>query len=208
MKGSKKDKLNRVLINIIKFIIFLVYIIGIFFVSNYYILAAVFLINILLMLIVELKYKKAIFKKAMISLLKLLPFILFTALINYLFADFISTILITIRLILVCNISYIFSKTMTYLEFSEMIEKIFYPLKIFKINPKDVSLIVTIALSFMPILKDELLQTKNILKVKGIKLTKINLIKNINLIFKPFFVSVLQRINEIEMSLKEKGYQT
>ena len=104
--------------------------------------------------------------------------------------------------------SYIFSKITTYIEFAEIIEKIFYPLKIFKINPKDISLIVTIALSFLPIMKDELFQMKNILKVKGINNTKINLVKNMNLIFKPFFVSVLQRVNEIEYSLKSKGYQT
>ena len=188
--------------NILKFILFLIYVIGIFFVNNYYILGAIIVINILLLLITKINIKKAT-----INILKLLPFILFTSLINLLLVNLESAILISIRLIIVCNISYIFSKTITYLEFSEMIEKIFYPLKIFKINPKDISLIVTIALSFMPILKDELFQIKNVLKVKGIKLTKINLIKNMNLIFKPFFVSVLQRINEIEMSLKEKGYQ-
>ena len=44
------------------------------------------------------------------------------------------------------------------------------------------------------------------LKVKGINTTKLNVIKNMNLVFKPFFVSVLQRVNEIEMALKEKVY--
>ena len=66
---------------------------------------------------------------------------------------------------------------------------------------------VTIALSFIPIMKAEFSQIKNVLKVKGIKPTKLNLLKNLNLIFRPFFVSVLQRLNEIEMSLKAKGYQ-
>ena len=117
-----------------------------------------------------------------------------------------EAILITIRLILVCNISYIFSQTISYLEFAQIIEKIFSPLRIFKINPKDISLMITIALSFMPIIKDELFQTKNILKTKGINPTKINLIKNMNLVFKPFFISILQRVNEIELTLKEKAY--
>ena len=34
-----------------------------------------------------------------------------------------------------------------------------------------------------------------------------NLLKNLGLIFKPFLISVMQRLNEIEMSLKAKGYQ-
>ena len=189
--------------NIIKFILFLIYVIGIFFIDNYYILAGICLFNVLLILITKINIKKAI-----INLIKLLPFILFTSLINLILIDVKSTILITVRLILVCNISYIFSKTITYLEFADIIEKLFYPLKIFKINPKEISLIVTIALSFMPIMKDELFQIKNVLKVKGINSTKINLIKNMNLVFKPFFISVLQRINEMEYSLKSKGYQT
>ena len=188
--------------NLIKFILFLIYVIGIFFINNYYLILIITLLNILLMLILKINIKKAL-----INLIKIFPFILLTSVINLILINLQSAILITIRLILVCNISYIFSKTITYMEFSEIIEKIFYPLKIFKINPKEISLIVTIALSFMPIMKDELLQMKNILKVKGISLSKINLIKNMNLIFKPFFISVLQRVNEIEMSLKSKAYQ-
>lgn len=187
--------------NIIKFVLFLIYVIGIFFIKNYIILVVIAIFNISIMLISKINLKKTI-----INLIKLLPFILFTALINLIFASLEDAILITVRLILVCNISYIFSKTITYLEFAEIIEKIFSPLKIFKINSKDISLIVTIALSFMPIVKNELFQMKNVLKVKGINPTKINLIKNMNLVFKPFFISVLQRVNEIETSLKEKAY--
>jgi len=66
---------------------------------------------------------------------------------------------------------------------------------------------IMIALSFIPIMKDEISGIKNILKVKGIYPSNFNLIKNYSLVFKPFFVSILQRINEIEMSLKAKGYQ-
>ncbi len=189
--------------NIIKFFIFLIYIIGIFFVDNFIILGIAAIFNLILIYAAKINLKKTI-----INLIKLLPFILFTSLINLLFINFKSAALIMIRLILVCNISYIFSRIITYIEFAEIIEKIFYPFRILKINPKDISLIVTIAISFIPIMRDELLQMRNVLKVKGIKYSKINLIKNINLIFKPFFISVLQRINEIEMSLKSKGYQT
>lgn len=145
--------------------------------------------------------------KAIKNLIKLMPFILFTVVINIIFVDLEFAILIGVRLILVCNISYVFSKTISYTEFGEVIEKLLFPLKIFKVNPKEIGIIITIALSFMPILKDELLQIKNSLKAKGMNMTNINLIKNANLIFKPFFVSVLQRINEVEMSLRAKGYE-
>lgn len=188
--------------NIVKFILFLIYTISIFFIKNHILLTLILFINISLMLISKININKAIK-----SLIKLMPFILFTVVINIIFVDLKFAILIGVRLILVCNISYVFSKTISYTEFGEVIEKLLFPLKIFKVNPKEIGIIITISLSFMPILKDELLQIKNSLKAKGMNMTNINLIKNANLIFKPFFVSVLQRINEVEMSLRAKGYE-
>ena len=188
--------------NVVKFILFLIYTISIFFIKNYILLTLILFINISLMIISKININKAIK-----NLIKLMPFILFTVVINIIFVDLEFAILIGVRLILVCNISYVFSKTISYTEFGEVIEKLLFPLKIFKVNPKEIGIIITIALSFMPILKDELLQIKNSLKAKGMNMTNINLIKNANLIFKPFFISVLQRINEVEMSLRAKGYE-
>lgn len=188
--------------NLIKFILFLIYTVGIFFIKNYIVLGLIAIFNIILMLILKINLKNAIN-----NLIKLLPFVLFTVAINMIFADLEFSILIGVRLILICNLSYIFSKTISYIEFAEVIEKIVYPLKIFSINPKEIGLVVTIALSFVPIMKNEFAQIRNVLKVKGIKPTNFNLLKNLGLVFKPFFISVLQRLNEIEMSLKAKGYQ-
>ncbi len=188
--------------NIIKFTLFLIYTIGIFFINNYITHGAIAIFNIILMVILKINLKNAINNMIELSL-----FIVFTVIINIIFADLEFATLIGIRLILICNFSYIFSKTISNTEIGEVIEKLVYLLKIFKINPKEIGLLVTIAISFIPIMKDEFSQIKNILKVKGIRPTKLNLLKNLNLIFRPFLVSVLQRLNEIEMSLKAKGYQ-
>lgn len=188
--------------NLIKFILFLIYTIGVFFIENYIILASIAVLNVILMIIIKINMKSAIN-----NLVKLLPFILFTAVVNILFADLQFATLIGVRLILVCNVSYIFSKTITYTEFGEVIEKLMYPFKVFGINPKEIGLVITIALSFMPIMKSEFGQIRNVLKVKGIRPTNFNILKNLSLIFKPFFISILQRLNEVEMSLKAKGWQ-
>ena len=137
--------------NLIKFILFLIYTVGIFFIDNYIVLACILAFNVMLTIINRINILNTIK-----SILKLLPFILFTVVINMIFAELKFSLLIGIRLILVCNISYIFSKTISYMEFSEIIEKIVYPLKIFGINPKDIGLVITIALSFMPIMKEEI----------------------------------------------------
>ena len=188
--------------NLIKFILFLMYTIGVFFVEDYISFGLIALFNIFLMIIAKINLKKA-FKNT----IKILPFILFTIAINLIFADLKFSILIGIRLILIRNLTYIFSKTISYMEFARVIEKMVYPLKLFGINPEEIGLIVIIALSFIPIIKNEFEQIRNVLKVKGIRPNTFNLLKNLGLIFKPFLISVMQRLNEIEMSLKAKGYQ-
>jgi len=188
--------------NLIKFILFLIYSVGIFFIEDYIILALIFIFNISLMIIAKINLKNAFN-----NTIKLMPFILFTIAINTIFADLRFSILIGIRLILIRNLTYIFSKTISYMEFAKVIEKMVYPLKLFGINPEEIGLIVIIALSFIPIIKNEFDQIRNVLKVKGIKPTTFNLLKNLGIIFKPFLISIMQRLNEIEMSLKAKGYQ-
>ena len=188
--------------NLIKFILFLIYTVGIFFIDAYIEFGLIVIFHIILMIVAKINLKNAIK-----NTVKLLPFILFTIAINTIFADLKFSILIGIRLILIRNLTYIFSKTISYMEFAGVIEKLVYPLKIFGINPEEIGLIVIIALSFIPIIKNEFEQIRNVLKAKAIKPTTVNLLKNSGLIFKPFLISVMQRLNEIEMSLKAKGYQ-
>ena len=162
--------------NLIKFILFLIYTVGIFFIDNYIAILGIILINILLMLIAKINIKNAVK-----NLINLLPFIMLTSAINILLVDLNFALLIGIRLLIVCNVTYTFSKTISFIEFSKVIEKIVYPLKIFKINPRDVGIVVTIALSFLPIIKSELQETRRTLEVKGVKNSNIN--KNIQTIF-------------------------
>ena len=103
--------------------------------------------------------------------------------------------------------TYIFSKMLSYMEFATVMEDLAHPLKLFGINPKDLGLLVTIAISFIPILREELERIKYVLLVKGFKVNTINIVKNMSIVFKPLFVSIMERINEIEYSLKAKGYQ-
>ena len=78
--------------NLIKFILFLMYTIGVFFVEDYISFGLIALFNIFLMIIAKINLKKA-FKNT----IKILPFILFTIAINLIFADLKFSILIGIR---------------------------------------------------------------------------------------------------------------
>lgn len=190
------------IINIIKFILFLTYVILIFFIKNNIALIGALVIDIILIAIYKINLKKILN-----NLIKISVFILITAIINAFVVDINYAILIGIKLILVCIMTYIFSQMLSYMEFATVIEDLVYPLKLIGINPKDLGLLITIAISFIPILREELERIKYVLIVKGFKLNAINVIENMNIIFKPLFVSIMERINEIEYSLKAKGYQ-
>ena len=189
------------MIDILKFILFLTYTISVFFINTYYGLLLVSVINLILIILLKLKFKKAI-----TNILEIMPFIILTAIINLLFKDIQGAILVFIRLILVCNMTFIFSKIITTTKLTIVLEKIFTPLKLFKINPKDISIIVAISIAFIPILKNEIMQIKYSLKSKGMKTDVLYILKNLNIIFKPLFVSIIQRIGDIEASLKSKSY--
>ena len=190
------------IINIIKFIFFLTYVILIFFVKSNIALIVALAIDVTLIIAYKINLKNLIN-----NITKIFIFVLITAIINAFVVNINYAITIGIKLILVCIMTYIFSKMLSYMEFATVIEDLVHPLKLFGINPKDLGLIITIAISFIPILREELERIKYVLLVKGFKVNTINIVKNMNIVFKPLFVSIMERINEIEYSLKAKGYQ-
>lgn len=187
--------------DLIKLLLFIFYTILIFLIEDYRAILVIFSINFILMLIGKINIKDAIK-----NIINLLPFILFVVLLDIILMSKEMAILIGIRLILVCNITYTFTKKFTPGQLSNSIEKLLTPLKIFKINTKDIGIMVSIAIAFVPILKDEGNKIKYSLKSKGFNTNGINMIKNINLILVPLIVSILKRIEHIENALKSKGY--
>lgn len=190
------------IINIIKFIFFLTYVILIFFVKSNIALIAALTIDVTLITAYKINLKSLID-----NLMKISIFVLITAIINAFVVNINYAITIGIKLILVCVMTHIFSKMLSYMDFATVIEDLAYPLKLLGVNPKDLGVLITIAISFIPILREELERIKYVLLVKGFKVNTINIVKNMNIVFKPLFVSIMERINEIEYSLKAKGYQ-
>ena len=143
------------IINIIKFLVFLIYVILIFFIKNNTALIVAASINMLLILLLKINFKKLIN-----SIIKISVFIIFTVIINIFIVDINYALLMGLRLILVCIITYIFSSIISYLEFATVIENISYPLKIIGIDPKEIGILVSISIAFIPILKEELRPNK------------------------------------------------
>lgn len=185
----------------IKLLILLTYTIAVFFIENYIALSIIAILNIMLMILFKVPKLKALKNIYFLSF-----FIIFTAIINFLVSDINTAILIAVRLILVCNFTYTFRTIFSPMELAKAIEILLFPLKIFGINPKDISLIINIALTFIPILSNEFTQIKYALKSRGIEMSGINKIKSIKYMMKPLLYGILRRTNEVEYALKSKGY--
>ena len=92
----------------IKFLLFIIYATTIFFMPNHPIILIACIVNIILIILIKIKIK-AVIK----NIVKLLPFIAFTAIFNSILSDYTYALWIGIKLLLVCNITFIYSKTIT-----------------------------------------------------------------------------------------------
>ncbi len=191
--------------NVIKFLLFLIYATIIFLIPNNLLLICPFIINLLAFVILKVATKtklQKIAKKAIKNLLKFFPFIFLTFIINCLLDTYINATWMALKLLLVCNITFIYSQTTTFAEVAKTVRIICTPLKLFKINPEEIEVLVAIGLSMIPILKKELIEVKEACKAKNIKFS----LSNIKIILSKSLTSFLKRVNEIDEALVEKGY--
>ena len=94
--------------DILKFVIFIVYATTIFFLPNNIFILLCFVLNLFVIILARLSLKKAI-----INTFKIFPFILFTFIINIFLDSFINALWVGIKLIIVCNATFIYSQTTT-----------------------------------------------------------------------------------------------
>ena len=104
MKGMYDKSMKEV----IKFLSFICYATAIFFIPNNIVILIALGINIAILLCAKVNSKQAIK-----NIIVFLPFILFTVAINLILSYDIDAIWIGMKLLLVCNITFIYSKTTT-----------------------------------------------------------------------------------------------
>ena len=178
--------------NVIKILLFLAYTLAIFLVKHDEFALIVLGINLLLTFALKISIKEEI-----VNILGIIILVIFTAVVNALVIDVKTGVMIGVKLVLVCNITYIFSKVMNYTELADALEKIFSVFRVLKINPKSISIMICICISFIPTIKKQLKQVKDALKARGVHIS----IKNINLIFEPIIISLL--INHLLLNLQK-----
>lgn len=184
--------------NLILLLLFIAYTTSIFFISNWIVFLGFICINLMLILAFKLS-----FRRVFVNLYKVTPIILITFIFNLLFGYLEEAILISIRLYIVCNMTFIFTYKMGTTNILIALENLFLPLKIFGISPTDLSLMINIAITFIPVIFRELEQTSLALKNKGLKSYSISSMKYT---FKLLIISIFKKTNEIEFTLKSKNY--
>lgn len=184
--------------NLILLILFIVYTTSIFFISNWITILGFILINLILILALKIP-----FKRVLNNLYKFTFVVTITFIFNILFGYLKEAILISIRLYIVCNISHIFTYKMGYANILLALEKLFTPLKLLGISPADLSLMINIAITFIPIFLKELEQITLSMQNKGIKKFSF---AHIKYTFKILLTSVFKKTNDIELTLKSKNY--
>lgn len=180
------------------FIIFLLYAFSIFAINNFLVQTFFLLINIILMIIFKISIKKSIK-----NIIFLTPFIIVTAIFNFIFGKPLDAILVAFKLIIVCNITFIFKTSFGTTRIIQAIEMLFTPFKLFGINPSDISLIINIAIVFIPSIIDEINEIKYSLRSKACKTYSFSGIKYIS---KLLLISIFKRTHNMELALKAKGF--
>jgi energy-coupling factor transporter transmembrane protein EcfT len=183
--------------NTIRFLSIFAYTIGIFF-FEWPLLSAFAGINIAAMVLCRVRPLSA--AKYILSLL---PFILFAAVFNVILGYVRDAAYLTVRLILICNITQCYKRVVSANDLCRVIESLGKPLRVFHLDEKDVALMVSISLAFIPVLRRDFDQIKTALKAKGMQLNA----KNFKYIVKPFSVGILSRTHEISQAVRSKGYQ-
>lgn len=183
-------------------IVFFLYSIFLFFINSYLGLSLIFLLNVLLLFILKINLRKYL------QVLKInLGFMILIFICNLIFGDLNMAFLTSWKLFLIINTTYIIGNIYTPQILASSFYYLLYPLKIFKVDIKELSLIIVLAVTFIPILVDEARNIKRALLSKGFEFNLKNTLLRPHIYLITYFNSLFERIEELEKILLMKGYQ-
>jgi energy-coupling factor transport system permease protein len=185
------------MINTLKFVSLFAYTILVFFFSGYR-LAVFAALNVTAMIITRMSPVSALKYLAV-----LLPFIGFACVFNLALGYAEDAVNLALRLVLIGNITQCYKKTANAADLSGAIETLFSPLRVFKIEGRDIGLMVCISLAFLPVLRRDFASIRRALRAKGMRLNS----RNLKYLLLPFFTGIFRRTGEISRALRARGYE-
>ncbi len=188
---------------ILAILFFMAYSVVVFLSPNWIWLTAFSGFNILLCIVFKTGFSKTIKNIFGITL-----FATFVFLINLIFLDLVSCLLTAWKLIVVCNFTFIFGKIFKPSMIASGFSQLLFPLKIFKVDTQAISLMIVIALEFVPILSISAKNLQKTLKAKGFKLNLKNMVTQGHHIFALFFLEIFKRVEILEKAIIARGYNS
>ncbi len=205
----------------IKLILTLVYIIGIFFVKSYF--GFMLTAALLLLIIFSARLPMASVLRSVRGILLL---VVLTAIINlFMIKDgdvlvewkiFVitkngvhTTIKMILRLVLLISGASLLALTTTPVELADGLESLMKPLALIKVPVRDIAMIMSIALRFIPTLFDETNKIVSAQKARGASLDTGNIfarIKALVPVLVPLFVSSFRRADELAFAMDARCY--
>ena len=125
-------------------------------------------------------------------------------------AGLMNGIFIFCRFVLIIFMSTLLTLTTAPLALSDAIEYLLRPLKVVKFPAHEVSLMLSIALRFVPTLMDETEKIMNAQRARGIDFGEGNLAQKMKAIVPlliPLFVSSFNRAEDLAIAMEARGYQ-
>ena len=147
-------------------------------------------------------------KKFISNFRSIVPLLSFTIIFNVIFnGDIMEPIIMGIKILIAWGATNILAQKIPTVVLGMTIANLLYPFKIVGIDVKEVALIITIAISFIPILGKELGNIKNSLVAKNFEFNVKNLLTRPQIFISTYINAVFNRIDEIEKSLLAKAFE-
>ena len=178
---------------------FLCLITSIFYIYNLYILFSILLLNFIICFFYKISIAEILYYNKNIFLF----FILIISIFNLFFSSIYETFIIDLKLIIACNLTFLLKFILPTAKLIQALEVLLSPLKILKINTEKLSIIINIAINFIPIFINEINSIDASLVSKGVEK---NLILKIKYIAKLILPTIFYKTKLIEYSLKAKNY--
>ena len=115
----------------------------------------------------------------------------------------------SLRLVLFVSIAFLVTFTNSPSELAEAFTRILAPLSRLKIPVQDLSLILFMAIRFIPVLYEEFVAIRNAQIIRGVRFSGsfVARVKKTLSIIIPVFVAALQRADELAMAIEARGYR-
>ena len=181
------------------FILFLVCNVLIFYLNNYYFVLMLFVVIFLAVL------RKRRLMGYLKFMLKSLPYVLMMFICNLIISGLDNALFVSVRLLLSLEMTYLLICFLSPLDIGRILSGLLSPLRVFGVNTRKAFLIISVALTFVPVLINEGKTMRKALAVKGYKSSLKNILLRPNLFIVPFINNLFGKIEVMEKALIMKG---